>query len=151
MIHFLLSGFMATQIFRVLLFIAFFISEILALNIDTRYALIALLGAVGGGIVLTYFERIATLADRLVKIIIASISSLFISPALIKYYGIESLEYDALIFFLMSLLSVFILKALIAVTKQNASDIFINVFTRVFNVQVNRQERFNNKIKETKQ
>lgn len=128
-------SFMTTQVLKVMFFIILFISDILILNIDARYAILAVIGSLSGGLVLTYFEKPSNLIDKIVKVLVSGISSLFLSPAFIKWREIESVEYAGLTFFIMSLLAVFFLRALIAVTKKNVGDIITNVFTKFVSVK----------------
>jgi hypothetical protein len=137
---------MVTQIFKTLGFIALFIFDVFLLGIPAEYAALALGGALGGGMVLSYMKPTKFWVERLIKIVLSATSAIFIAPAFIHYYNITSKEYIALIFFIISMLSLFILRALINLTEQNATSVIKQVFIRVLNIQTIEEKRNKNSI-----
>lgn len=127
---------MIPNIFKVLTFISLFLAETIILNISGEYAALAVGGSLAGGVALAYFKPSKYWLDRLIKVLLSAVSALFLAPAFIKFYNIESREYTALVFFAMSLISLFVLRALINLTEKNASDVLKNVFIRVTNIEV---------------
>lgn len=144
---FLLCNFMIAQIFKLLFFISLLLVEIMFFNIDANYASRAVIGALIGGLVLTYFDankpnhKAFTWFDAVIKTLLSSLSSLFIAPAFIKYFAILDLDYVGLFYFVFSIIALIILKALHSLTEQNAKEIIINVFTRVLNIETKTEQR----------
>lgn len=148
---------MFAQIFKVLFFISLLIIEVLFFNIDANYAFRAVIGALVGGLVLNYFDvskpnhQKITWLDATIKILLSSLSSLFLTPAVIKYFQVQDLDYVGVSYFLMSLVALVILKALYSLTEKNAKDVIINIFSRTLNIETKPQqkERFRKQLNKT--
>lgn len=137
---------MFTQTFKILFLISIILAESVLLKLEPNETVAALIGAVCGGVVLVLFERqkSKTWLDVITKILLSTICSIFLTPAFLKYYNIESWQYINLSFFVMSVIGAFILKTLFQLTKQNAHDVIINFFYRVTNLQPKEVEKKNN-------
>jgi hypothetical protein len=132
---------MLANIFKVLLFIGFFVFDVMFLGIPAEQAAFAIGGAFGGAMVLAYIKREKEWIERVVKTICSATAAIFIAPAFNKYYGIESKEFVGLSFFLISIMSLIILRALINMTEQNAAGAIKQIFIKVFNIQVKEPPR----------
>lgn len=142
---------MLANIFKVCLFIAFFIFDIIFLDIPAKDAAIAVGGAFTGAMVLGYIKREKNWIERIIKTICSAAAALFIAPAFLQYYEITKSAYVGLVFFTVSIMSLFILRALINLTEKNAATVIKQVFVRVFNLKVTEERIKDRKIHITKE
>lgn len=113
-----------------LLLILFFASGALGLDVPSKVVLIALLGSLSGSIVLAYFRR-EKLSEMVFKVMCSSIAGLFLGVGSQEYFQIEKITLIGLNYFLSSLLSLFILKALVSFTESSALKIIKTIFQKV--------------------
>lgn len=142
---------MLTQTFKMLFFISILLVEVLFFNIDPAFASRAVIGALLGGLVLTYFDSTKpnrsrlTWYDAIIKTLLSASSSLFLSPAFIRYYEIVDLDYISFCYFIFALIALVILRAIHTITEQNAREMIINIVNKIF--VINPQPNTNKEVK----
>ena len=117
-------------VFDVTAFLLIYLGGILAFNIDKVNALTIVGASAAGAFVLVYFRRDRDYKEIFFKAGCASISGLVFGAVITKYYALEASEYVFATYFFASMLSVFFLKGLLAVTEQNATGIIISILQR---------------------
>jgi hypothetical protein len=111
-------------------FVVIYLGGVAAFNIDTVNALTIVGASVAGALVLVYFRRDRDYKEIFFKAGCASISGVVFGSVISKYYALESSEYIFATYFFASMLSVFFLKGLLAVTEQNATGVIISILQR---------------------
>lgn len=117
-------------VFDVTAFLLIYLGGILAFNIDKVNALTIVGASAAGAFVLVYFRRDRDYKEIFFKAGCASISGLVFGAVITKYYSMVAAEYIFATYFFASMLSVFFLKGLLAVTEQNASGFIISIIQK---------------------
>jgi len=114
---------MILNTFKILSFISLILTEMILLKLEPNEVAGALIGGLCGGIVLVCFETQRTWIDAIIKILLSTIASIFITPAFLEYYQVEKWQYVNLWFFFISIAGTFLLKTLLMITKRDLGDI----------------------------
>lgn len=128
------AGFIALQMIKLVIYFSLMVIDSKLLGLPFDYTALAILGSLSGGICIGYFERYRGAIQFLTRTTISSISGLFLGGFCVDYFEIEKLSYTGFAFFLSSLLSVIILRAIVDFTKGNASTAIKEAFRRFFNI-----------------
>ena len=116
-------------VFDAMLFITLY-SGVVLLNPDLSNVLSNIVASVAGATVLAYFRRDRDYKEIFFKSACAAISGYVIGALLVRWYNVEAVEYKFAFFFFASLLSLFLLRGLVAVTEQNASGFIISIIQK---------------------
>lgn len=123
----------------VILILAFIFN---ALIIDAAWQdlAIAVGGSVSGSVILAYFRRDNRKFELFLKVMASAIGGLVLGTVLQKYLNIESSEYKLGLFFTTSMLALVILRSLLSLADDNASELLRGLLKRVFNLRVDNEK-----------
>jgi hypothetical protein len=119
--------------FEVIAFVVFYVGGAFALNTSFSYNITIVGASICGALVLAYFRRDRDYKEIFFKSACAAISGLVLGATLVRYYNFESIEYVIAVYFFASMLSLFLIRGLLAVTEQNATGFIVTVFQRILN------------------
>ena len=113
------------------LIIFLYIGGVLTLNMPIDYHLIDILTVIGaslaGAVVLVYYRRELSYKEIFFKVGCAAILGVVCGSVITTYFNLHALPYVFAVYFFSSLLAIFIIRGLLSVTEQNATNIVITV------------------------
>ena len=112
----------------------------IALSIRTEQIVLAIVGSLGGSLVLSYFRREEKF-ETVFKVLVSTIGGVFVGTAIIKYFELESLEYLGVVYFLTSFQLLIFLKAYLVFTESNALNLIKAFFQRLGKVEVKESKK----------
>ena len=122
-----------------LLLFVILIGGVVGLDLPAQVVVTALSGSVAGSLVLTYFQRESWL-EMVFKVTCSSLSGLFCGAFCQEYLKLEKIAYIGFNYFLASLLSLVVLRALLSTTEKNAVGWVKESVQRVFNLQTKEEK-----------
>lgn len=123
---------MLYKLFSIALLSALLFADAIFLGLDQQRLVVALISALSGSFVLTWYRQGISWSDKVIKTLSSSLGGFFIGAALNKYFGVESIEYFGSVFFLTSFLVLIFLRSLLTVAEKNATGIVTTIFQRAF-------------------
>jgi hypothetical protein len=124
------------KVIETLVFTAIYAFISYVLGAEWTYYVIAFGGSFSGSIVLAYFRREPQVWEAALKIGCSTICGIIGGSVAQEYLQVLNPKYIVGLFFLCSLISLVILKALLSLTERNAGDICQRIIVRIFNVQL---------------
>lgn len=124
------------------LMIALYIGGVLALNMpvetfsNPEYFLTVAGASLAGAIVLAYYRRELSYKELFFKIGCASILGVVCGSIITAYFSVVTTPYILGSYFFSSLLAIFLIRALLSVTEQNASGFVITVIQTLLRTRV---------------
>lgn len=113
-----------------------FVFNAVVLDAEWQSLAIAIGGSLSGSVVLAYFRRDSRKMEQFFKVLCSSIGGLVLGTVLLEYFHVENPAYRLGLFFFTSMLALVVLKSLLTMTEQNASDVVRGVLQRVFNLRL---------------
>lgn len=132
----------------ILLLTALYIGGAFALNTEVVYIATIALASISGSVVLAYFKRDRDRKEIFFKSAAAAMCGLVIGAIITRRYEITATEYVIGVYFFASLLSIFVIKGMLAFTEQNAADIVRNILQSLFRLRI-EGEKTKNRVTET--
>lgn len=109
-----------------------------ALVLDARYEniLLAVSGSLAGALMLTYYRREKIKAEMAFKVLASAMGGIVFGSVAQAYFEITHPSYLLGLFFISSILSIALIKAVLNFTDQNASEFIKTVVHRMFGFEV---------------
>ncbi len=92
-------------------------------------------GSITGALVLIYAKRLEDKWEMFWRALVSTTSGIIFGSAGTTYLSIDSTSYLTLFYFFSGLLSIFFVKALIAISETNLKDILLQILLKAFNLQ----------------
>lgn len=125
-----------TRLFDTVILFATFAFNAIVLDADVMSILIAVGGSLSGAVMLGYFRRDARKFEQFFKVLASAIGGLVLGTVLQEYLRVDSAAYRLGLFFVCAMLALVVLRALLTLTEQNASDAIRGLLQRVFNLRI---------------
>lgn len=114
--------------------------QVITLDAELQAVVVAVVGSTCGAAILGYFRRERSTIETALKVLASTISGIFVGAAIEEYYGLSTPRYQLAVYFLSGILSITILRALVRLTEQNASEFCQEMLQRVLGLRT-KEER----------
>lgn len=117
-----------------------FVLTSLGLEIDLRYAALAIGGSFGGSVVLAYYRPERSWFEQTRKVVVSTTTALIVGSVVVKYRGMADAEYIAFTYFVCGTLALIFIRAVISLTESNAATFTTTLVQRVFNIKLDKEK-----------